>query len=85
MEKNKSPLWWLLMIPIQLGISVLIVSVGVFADTRLWANVEADVLGHPAPVFTILAFLAAIGLFFLVSFISVTITIIKVIKNNKNK
>ena len=55
MKKPKHPafaLLWLIMIPVQIILDVVMISLGALADTSM-ANPEA--LGHPAPAVTLIA------------------------------
>lgn len=84
MKKKKSAFWWLLMIPVQGIFSVPIVIAGILGDVIFWDNFESTGQGHPAPAFTILGMLVAIGLFVIVTIISIIITVVKAKKAEKD-
>ena len=84
MKKDKSARKWLLMIPVQGILSVLIVIAGILGDIVFFSEFESD-RGHPAPAFTILGVMTALVLFVIVTIISVIITIVKTNKEKKDK
>lgn len=85
MKKRKSAFWWLLMIPVQGILSLLIMKAGTLADVASAGNIESGGQGHPAPVFTLLGIMLALFLFFVVTVISLIITFVKANKNKKDQ
>ena len=77
MKKPKHPafaLLWLIMIPVQIILDVVMISLGALADTSM-ANPEA--LGHPAPAVTLIAGIVAVIFTIFILLLSITLTIIR--------
>ena len=78
-KKPKHPafaLLWLLMIPVQIVLDVVMISLGALADTSM-ANPEA--LGHPAPAVTLVSGIAAVIFTIVVFLLSITLTIVRAV------
>ena len=58
MAKNKTikPFKWLLLIPIQIVIDALVMWGAAYLDSVIYAD-AANMQGHPAPAFTLIAFM----------------------------
>ena len=77
MKKPKHPafaLLWLIMIPVQIILDVVMISLGALADTSM-ANPEA--LGHPAPAVTLIAGILVVIFTIFILLLSITLTIIR--------
>ena len=53
-EKKKSPWLWLLMIPLQIAMDIVLFNVAIAIDSYIIPNPNA--LGHPVPALTLMAF-----------------------------
>ena len=91
-HKAKSPYRWLLAIPIQLVINVLMVPLGVWIDMKFWeasarAMIEEQgyVEGHGIPIFTVLIPLIGAGVTIYVIVAAIICTVILLIKTRKNQ
>ena len=86
MEQNKKPkhpalaLLWLIMIPAQIAMDFILVTLGALADTSM---ADTSMPGHPAPALVILATVIAVGFTILVPLTSVIITIVRFTILNK--
>ena len=77
MKKSKHPitaLLWLLLIPAQLVIDAIIISLAAYGDVSM---ADPNALGHPAPALSILATLAAVVLTIIVFIISIILVIVR--------
>ena len=77
MKKPKHPafaLLWLIMIPVQIILDVVMISLGAFADTSM-ANPEA--LGHPAPAVTLIAGVVAVIFTIIILLLSITLSVVR--------
>ncbi|MBO4901792.1 MAG: hypothetical protein J5518_03250 [Lachnospiraceae bacterium] len=77
MKKPKHPavaLFWLILIPAQIILDVVMITLGAYADTAI-ANPEAH--GHPAPAVVLLATFIAVVFTVIVPLFSVIITIVR--------
>ncbi len=82
-KKAKHPalaLLWLIMIPFQIVMDFVLVTLGAWADTSM-ANTSMP--GHPAPAVVILATVVAVAFTILVPLTSVIITIVRFVILNK--
>ncbi|MCR5269366.1 MAG: hypothetical protein K6E16_12730 [Lachnospiraceae bacterium] len=85
MKKPKHPafaLLWLLGIPVQIVIDILLFTLGAMADTAI-ANPGADQLGHPAPAFTIIALIIVVIFTIIIPLASIIVTIVRFAVLNK--
>lgn len=83
MKRPKYPILaflWLLLIPAQLIIDTILVSVAAYGDVSM---ADPNAYGHPAPALTILASLAAVVLTIIVIIISIVLVIVRFIILNK--
>ena len=55
--KQKSPSRWLILIPIQLVLDIIIFYICAYVDTTLPRKLHPDAIGHPAPALTLFAVL----------------------------
>lgn len=90
--KPKSPYRWLLAIPIQLVINVLMVPLGFWIDMKFWeasarAMIEEQgyVEGHGIPIFTVLIPLIGAGVTIYVIVAAIICTVILLIKSHRNQ
>ena len=77
MKKSKHPVFallWLLLIPAQLVIDTIIISLAAYGDVSM---ADSHALGHPAPALSILASLAAVVITIIVFIISIILTIVR--------
>ena len=77
-KKERSPWLWLLLIPIQLVVAVLLFIAGALLDAGLFSGAEGQ--GHGMPVFSLLlTILAAAGtvIAILVALIGLTVSLIR--------
>ena len=83
MKKSKHPIFallWLLLIPAQLVIDTIIISLAAYGDVSM---ADPDGGGHPAPALSILASLAAVILTIIVFIISIILVIVRYTILNK--
>ena len=83
MKRPKYPILaflWLLLIPAQLIIDTILVSVAAYGDVSM---ADPNAYGHPAPALTILASLAAVVLTIIVFIISIVLVLVRFIILNK--
>ena len=77
MKRPRHPIFallWLLLIPAQLVIDAILISLAAYGDVSL---ADPDALGHPAPALSILASLAAVLFTGIVFIISITLVIVR--------
>ena len=89
-RKTKSPYRWLLAIPVQMLINVLLVPLGVWVDMRFWeaARVTAEeqgYIGHGIPVFTVLVPLAGAVVTVIVVVVSFICTIVSLVRLDRKQ
>lgn len=70
-DKTIHPARWLLLIPLQLILDVVIITLCAYLDSNLFAD-AAQAQGHPAPAFTMIGFI----LVFVLSVAAVLVAII---------
>ena len=83
MKRPKYPilaLLWLLLIPAQLIIDFILVSIAAYGDVSM---ADPNAYGHPAPALTILASLTAVVLTIIVAIMSIVLVIVRYIILNK--
>ncbi|MCR5775399.1 MAG: hypothetical protein K6G42_09985 [Lachnospiraceae bacterium] len=73
-KKPAAAFLWLLLIPAQLIIDILLISGAAYGDVAM-ADPTAN--GHPAPALSILAFLAAVLFTVIVIIVSLILTIVR--------
>ena len=86
MAKNKTikPFKWLLLIPIQIVIDALVMWGAVYLDSVIYSD-AANMQGHPAPAFTLIAFML-FGLITLVVFaIAIIMFIVSCVRKASKK
>ncbi len=75
MKKNPAAAFlWLLLIPLQLVLNAVLISLGAYADVSL-ANPASQ--GHPAPAFSLLAALAGVFITIIVTVAAIIITAVR--------
>ena len=82
--KDKNPFRGLLLIPIMISVTVVVFMIAIWLDTN-WIQRDTESFGHPAPVFTLLAF---IGMKFVnigVCGFAIILTIIRLIRAKMKK
>lgn len=88
-KKKKSPgraFLWLLLIPGQFLLDILLMLLALYADSRLFANPAPDAVGHPFPAVTLLAFLALLFITAIIVLLSILLTIITYLhRKNQNR
>ena len=83
MKRPKYPilaLLWLLLIPAQLIIDFILVSIAAYGDVSM---ADPNAYGHPAPAITIFASLTAVAFTIIVVIISIVLVIVRYIILNK--
>ncbi|MBP5311119.1 MAG: hypothetical protein J6Z05_11030 [Lachnospiraceae bacterium] len=70
-DKTIHPARWLLLIPLQLILDIVIITLCAYLDSNLFAD-AAQAQGHPAPAFTMIGFI----LVFVLSAAAVLVAII---------
>ena len=83
-SRKKSParaFLWLLMIPAQLVLDMLLIAAGAGIDSRIFGSDEA--VGHGMPIFTVLMPILAIVLTVIVVILSIVLTIVRYSKLKK--
>ena len=87
--KYKNPLralLWLIMIPVQLLIAILLVILGAYIDGNVLFVHTPETHGHGFPVFSMLLFFFAAFVTVIVIIVSIVITIVRlVVLTNRNK
>ncbi len=87
--KKKSPalaLLWLLLIPGQIGVAMLLFTAGALIDEYIIFGGSASTQGHPVPFITIIFTIIAVVASFVVFILAIILTIVrfnKISKNNK--
>jgi hypothetical protein len=87
--KKKSPalaLLWLLLIPGQIAVAMLLFSAGALIDEFVLFGGAANTPGHPVPVVTLIFSFIAVVASFVVFILAIILTIVrfnKISKNNK--
>ena len=74
----KSPIrafLWLLIIPAQLMVDVILISLGAYMDSRLFEN--SGVQGHGMPIFTVIMPIVALVLTIIAVIVSIALVIIR--------
>lgn len=77
MNKPRNPkmaFLWLLLIPLQLVIDVLLISLAAYVDVSI---ADRSALGHPAPAFSIFAMLIAVSFTVVVFVVSIILVIVR--------
>ena len=80
-KKPAAALLWLLLIPAQLVIDLVLTTLGAYADTAVADT--ANNLGHPAPGIVILALAVSAVFTLIVPVVSIIITIVRFVTLNK--
>ena len=84
--KKKSPglaFLWLLLIPAQLIIDVILFFLGVSMDSIIFSG-NGNVTGHGIPIFSIIMPLIAIGITFFVIILSIVLTAVRYSRIKRN-
>ena len=77
-KKTRSPYLWLLMIPIQLILDVIVFYLGVAFEVTHWEQLyytENDMMGHPLPLITFFIFFVLCGITVFVLVLSIILTV----------
>lgn len=71
--KKRSPLFWLILIPIQIAAGFLFFRLGIMLDGWIFSNPTGQ--GHGVPFFSAICFLAASGMTVIVVIVSAVLAI----------
>ena len=83
-DKTIKPFKWLLLIPIQVLIDALVMWGAVYLDSLIYSD-AANMQGHPAPAFTLIAFML-FGIITLVVFvIAIIMFIVSCVRKSSQK
>ena len=91
-NKPKSPFRWLLAIPIQVFINILMVPLGIWVDTSFWAAAsraqieqQGFVEGHGIPIFTAIITLVGFGVTIYVTVAAIIGTVVSVVRTRRKQ
>lgn len=91
-QKPKSPYRWLLAIPLQLVINVLMVPLGFWADTLFWEKAAQSMMeeqgyveGHGIPIFSVIIPLIGVAMTLFVIMASIFCTVVLLDRAKKNQ
>ena len=83
-DKTIHPARWLLLIPLQLVLDVVIITLSAYADSKLFAD-AANNPGHPAPAFTMIGFMLVLVITAAVVLIAIIMFIVSLIRKHSIK